>query len=359
MEKTAKKVTFARWGNYTIAIKALFESLGFEVILPQTTNKTIAEGVKYAPELFCFPMKILLGNYMEAIRQGADTIFSAENCTGSCRQRYYGAVQEKILKECGHNINFINMPLSPKRFVAALKKYSGKPLKNIFYSLYFCYLLISVIEKIEKRLNYLRPRELKAGDAGRAGAAGFKILENVKNLKELAAAKNEIAKLLKSVQFDGKKQIPRVGILGEIYGVTEAQINFGVEQKLGKQGIDITRQMSLLYQIRKLVFPWKDFIIGRKAKGYLGSSVGGHGRDAVAEMLHFAKDGFDGVIQILPFGCMPEVTVRPVLEKIRKESGMPFLSLSIDEQVAEAGIATRLEAFGDVVFNHYRKNRKS
>jgi hypothetical protein len=56
--------------------------------------------------------------------------------------------------------------------------------------------------------------------------------------------------------------------------------------------------------------------------------------------------------------CMPEVTVRPILESLHQKSGVPFLSLSLDEQVAEAGINTRLEAFIDVVTNHF-KNKKS
>jgi len=54
---------------------------------------------------------------------------------------------------------------------------------------------------------------------------------------------------------------------------------------------------------------------------------------------------------------MPEVTIRPILEKIHQENGIPFLSLSLDEQVAEAGINTRIEAFVDVVFNHHKKKK--
>ena len=106
---------------------------------------------------------------------------------------------------------------------------------------------------------------------------------------------------------------------------------------------------------KKLVLPWVDWEIKFRARGHLASHVGGHGRDAVSEMLSYVGQGFDGVIQIMPFGCMPEVTVRPVLERIHKESGMPFLSLSLDEQVAEAGIATRLEAFGDVVHSRFER----
>lgn len=54
---------------------------------------------------------------------------------------------------------------------------------------------------------------------------------------------------------------------------------------------------------------------------------------------------------------MPEVTVRPILQKIHLESSIPFLSLSLDEQVAEVGINTRLEAFVDVVRNYYQSKK--
>jgi intein/homing endonuclease len=57
--------------------------------------------------------------------------------------------------------------------------------------------------------------------------------------------------------------------------------------------------------------------------------------------------------------CMPESSVRPILQKIHLETGIPFLSLSLDEQVAEAGINTRIEAFVDVVKNYYHKKHSN
>jgi len=62
---------------------------------------------------------------------------------------------------------------------------------------------------------------------------------------------------------------------------------------------------------------------------------------------------------LVAHNCMPEVTVRPILEKIHQESGIPFLSISLDEQTAEAGIDTRLEAFIDVVRNYHQRRKRS
>jgi len=355
----AKKITFARWGNYTVAIKSLFERLGFEVILPQTSNKTITEGVKHAPELFCFPMKVLLGNYLESIRGGAAAIFSVANSSGSCRQRYYGIVQEKIIKDCGCSVEFVHVPLSPRRFFGVLRAQSGKSYFQIMVALAFAFKMLVLIEKIEARSRYTRPREKMPRATDKALRVSLEILEKTKSFSELRRDARTIEKQFLAIAIDADKPVPRVGLVGEIYGVSESQINFGIEQKLGEQGIEAHRQMTLLYHIKKLIFPWVDMAIKTQARGYLNSAVGGHGRDAVSEMITYSRQAFDGVVQILPFGCMPEVTVRPVLERIHKESGMPFLSLSLDEQVAEAGIATRLEAFGDVVHAHFQRKQAS
>lgn len=354
-----KKITFACWGNYTVAIRALFERLGMEVVLPKTSNETISDGVKHAPELFCFPMKVLLGNYLEAVRQGAEAIFSVANSSGSCRQRYYGIVQEKIIKDCGCVVEFVHVPLSPRKFFGVLRAQSGKSYFQIMAALAFAFQMLALIEKIEARARYIRPREKSPRATDKVLRASLEILEKTKSFSDSRRDARLIEKQFLAIAIDTGKPVPRVGLVGEIYGVSESQINFGIEQKLGEQGIEAHRQMTLLYHLKKLVFPWMDMAIKTRARGYLDSHVGGHGRDAVSEMITFSKQGFDGVIQILPFGCMPEVTVRPILERIHKESGMPFLSLSLDEQVAEAGIATRLEAFSDVVHAHFQRKQAS
>ena len=185
----------------------------------------------------------------------------------------------------------------------------------------------------------------------------FSDLEKIKNLKGLSKLKKEIQKKIFRIEIDEKKDIPKIALIGEIYTVTDSAINFGVEEKLGREGIEVHREMDVTYHLKKGIFPWKDWQIQRKTMPYLQSTVGGHGRDAIYEMLEYLKKDFDGIIHLLPLGCMPEVMVRPILEKIHLQSSIPFLSLSLDEQVAEAGVDTRLEAFVDVVRN-YHENKK-
>ena len=351
------KITFPYWGNYTVAFEKLAQKLGLEVIPPERTSpKTIEKGVKIAPEMYCFPLKVNLGNFLEAIERGADTIVMPTALGGSCRLRYYAFVQDKVLKENGKNVNFVIFDQSLDIF-SKLKNLSGASFFKMIEATIFTLKALNIIEKIEKKAQYLRPREIEKGDTDRVLISAFRRMREIEKFWDLLKFEKEIMKELNQIKIERKK-VPRVGIVGEIYTVCDHAVNFGIEKKFGNLGVEVHREMSLLYHLKKKVF-FKDFFIQRKIKPYLGSTVGGHGRDAIYEMLKYVKEGFDGVIQLLPSFCMPETSVRPILEKIHQETGIPFLSLSLDEQVAEAGIDTRIEAFVDVVKNYYQRKQKT
>ena len=350
-------ITFDNWGNYTVIFKTLFEELGIEVLPPEKTNpNAITEGAKLAPEMFCFPMKVNLGNYLSAIKKGANTIFMATASGGSCRLRYYGVVQDKILKEAGYDVDFIIFDQAVKYIYSKIKEISSASLFRILKVFYHFYRKLRFIERLERMALYLRPREIEKGLTDKILSESILKIENLKSEKEFPKVKKEILKNFSEIKFKKNKDLPKVGLIGEIYTVCDPIVNFEVEKKLGREGIEVHREMDLSYQIKKKIF-FKDFFIQRKIKPYLGSTVGGHGRDAIYEMLKYIKEGFDGIIHLLPAMCMPEVTVRPILENIHQESNIPFLSLSLDEEVAEAGVDTRLEAFIDVIKNHYARKK--
>ena len=351
-------VTFARWGNYSIAFASLLEQLGMEVIPPEKVSpNTIIEGAKITPDMFCFPMKATIGSYLPALKKGAQKVFMVQNVGGSCRQRYYGVIQDKILKEDGWDIEFIDLRTTPKDIYTKLKEISGVSTLELIKIAIFFFKKLRLIENLEKMSQYYRPRELEKGKTDRTLQWALLELENLNQRKDFKNIKKQILKKFSEIQIDKDKKLPKVAVIGEIYTVCDSSVNFELEKKLGLEGIEIHRQMDLSYHLKKILCPWKDWIIQKTINPYLKSTVGGHGRDAIYEMLDYVKRDFDGVVQILPMACMPEVTVRPILEKIHQQSKIPFLSLSLDEQVAEAGMDTRLEAFVDVVLNYY-KNKK-
>ena len=71
-------VTFPHMGNAYIAMKSVLEDLGVEVLVPPPcTKRTLELGTKHAPELACLPLKLNIGNYIEALEMGAEVIVMA------------------------------------------------------------------------------------------------------------------------------------------------------------------------------------------------------------------------------------------------------------------------------------------
>ncbi|MEO0131232.1 MAG: acyl-CoA dehydratase activase-related protein, partial [candidate division WOR-3 bacterium] len=103
------KAAFPYIGYYSIALKDFLTALGTEVCLPpQLTKRTLELGVKYSPEMVCLPFKITLGNFIEALERGADTLFMAAGAR-KCRFGYYHYLQEKILRELGYQFKFYSV----------------------------------------------------------------------------------------------------------------------------------------------------------------------------------------------------------------------------------------------------------
>jgi hypothetical protein len=59
------------------------------------------------------------------------------------------------------------------------------------------------------------------------------------------------------------------------------------------------------------------------SRPYLNYFVGGHGRETVGCAVKFARQNFDGVIQIGPLTCMPEIVAQSVLGQVGEKEGIP------------------------------------
>jgi len=222
------KITFAYWGNYTVAFQTLFKKLGFEIIPPEKTNPiAIREGAKIAPELYCFPLKVNIGNYLSALEKGADTILMWENIGGSCRQRYYGIVEEKVLRDAGFEVRVVN--LNSKNIFSKIKEIQGTNQTSfwqIIKALRFAFKELNFIEKLEEKAQYFRPREEIKGKTDEILKLTFEKLAKIDSEKEFSKFKKEIFKKTSEIKIDKNKNFPRVGLIGEIYTVCDGAINF-------------------------------------------------------------------------------------------------------------------------------------
>jgi len=147
-------------------------------------------------------------------------------------------------------------------------------------------------------------------------------------------------------------------LVGEIYTVLEPAVNKNLIKKIEKLGASAHNFLTLSYFISKKFHlrGWMSNsdrelmrIAMRKSHEYFPKEIGGHGNEAITFTIYYALKKFDGVIHLLPFPCMPEATVSPVIDDISHDYGIPVMRFILDTHTGEAGLDTRLEAFVDIL----------
>ncbi len=351
------KITFPHMGYSYIAFKMLISDLGYEpVIPPEPSKRTFDLGVRYAPEFACIPFKVLLGTYLETIEMGAEMAISSGG-VGPCRAGYYGVMHQKILDELG--CNFKVLIFDPPRsnildFIKKLKMVKPRRMswRRFWQLIKKGYTKLEAIDEIEYLMYEVMPYETVKGETEKAFKKGLSMLDQAYTLEEIEEARHEARKLISRVPQDRSRDPLRVGIVGEIYVVLEPAVNFYIQKLLGERGVYSNRSIWLTSYTQKNVV--KEGSVGERdihkvAHPYLGEMIGGHGINSIGETVLYARDGYDGVIQLAPFSCIPEIVAKGILPRVSRELGIPVMTIFIDEQTAVTGVLTRLEAFLDLL----------
>ncbi|HNT03268.1 MAG TPA: CoA protein activase [Bacillota bacterium] len=352
------RLTYPHMGEAYIAVKSLMDDIGVESIIPAfTTNSTLRLGSSLSPEAVCLPYKIMLGNYINSINAGADTILITGSC-GPCRFGYYGPLQKQALWEAGYKDTDIIILDPPRegyrKFLEALKKVAGKNSGRIIPSFINAYKVCCELDSMNELLYYTRPRAFKK-DELRSIMHKFKSdVMAVKGSGQMLELIHDTKNRIRGIDIDKSFKPLKIGIIGEIYTIIEPFSNLHTEERLGDLGVEVHRSMTVRDWARNnVIFPAtgrKGYKLEKKlSKPYLPALIGGHTQQCIGHAVHYAKTGYDGLVQIYPMTCMPEIVSRSILSQVEKDYNIPILYLIVDEQTGEAGFQTRLEAFVDYV----------
>ena len=359
------KVTFPHMGNAWIVIQTLFESLNVEVVIPPINSKrTLQLGTRLSPESACMPLKLNLGNYIEAANEGADTIVITGGI-GPCRFGYYGEMERQILRDAGYAYDVVTLepPDGSLLGLAGRIRYlagSRNSWVKILKALRFAYLKSVALDRVEDLIHAARPRlpnpreteklyeDAKIRLAHTMTDIGVK--DTVRWVQE--SIRERQGGLNPSERFS--KPL-RIGIIGEIYTILDPYSSGGIEEELGRLGVEVDRSLYLSGWVGNHVF--QGLAPGYRsiksypghAKPFLPHFVGGHGQETVGAAVKFAREGFDGIIQIFPLSCMPEIVAASILPKVQEAYKVPIMTLIVDEHTGQAGMKTRLEAFVDLL----------
>jgi len=276
--------------------------LGINIQLPpRTTEKTVQLGVRNTAEMVCFPLKPTLGNFIEALDNGANTLLMYDS-QGQCRLRQYFKIQEFTLRNMGYDFEMYNINYG--NILPVLQKLSGASYARILLELFRYYGKVKRVDKKKERWSRRRPN---------------------------------------------------IGIIGEIFTCCDERINYGIEKKIEKLGAKPVNMVTLSSFIkesflRKMHWPTRDRKrYDRQAEKYFNGDLGGHGRENISHLLELVDNNIGGVIHLLPMSCMPETSIEPFVNTICRDSNTPLLRIPIDENTAEVNLETRLETFVELI----------
>ena len=202
----------------------------------------------------------------------------------------------------------------------------------------------------------------------------------------------ETAEEFDKVTLDAKFQKPRIGIVGEIYVRSHLFANGNIIARLEELGAvcDLASLAEWIYYmnfceasrmkrkrqyVKLLANRLRDFVqhrieqklaaplerrLGRLAESnvehtislagpYIDESFEGEAILSIGKMVELHHEGFGGVVNVMPFTCMPSTIVSGQTMRISADCGnMPILNLSFDGQ-EDVTLKTRLEAFVEQV----------
>ncbi len=344
-------------GNLHVILTALFKKMGIDyVIPPPVTARTYEIGFKLSPEQVCLPFKICIGSFVEAIEKGAKTIVMAGG-NGPCRFGFYGMLQEKILNDAGYRFKMLVLDQDNiSKVLNELSSVAGLNKLSVASAFVFAWKILRLSEENEKLSHYYRAHCSDKRAVDRIESQVESLLLKTTTAEQIGKLKRELKYYYSSeLKADiDPREVMRIGILGEIYMMLDSEANMNINRRLGYLNVWVDKTVYLSSWLLKLTsldyFSKTSYAAQKKtARPYITSDIGGKGVQTIASAIDYSRGGFDGLIHITPFSCMPELVATTILPKVCSDRNIACLYLTYDGHTSEAAFVTRLEAYVDMI----------
>lgn len=347
-------------------MKAMFNFFGCEFVeIPELTERMLKAGEGNAPEYSCLPVKVYYGLFRELIDRGVHDLFVYGASDIRCC-RYVDLFEGlgKILESQGYRFKTHYLggfgPL-PKVVEQIREVAGGQSAGKIFLGLLVYANALYASDVINDEANRIRPRESVAGSADVWLKRWNDKLKQCKGLFDSLSVARRALKEAKSIELDAAKQPIKVAVVGDMFKIHETYLHFDTVRKLAKQGLEARQPISfsLLFlgqnpipfrgEFRKRFRRYKE-----KARKYLDSTPASYLEVSVGETLEELENGAKGIVHFQSFGCMPDILLKPILDRMAKDYGVPIMHFMRDTHSSDAAYQTRLEAFADLVKKNVR-----
>ncbi|RKY01762.1 MAG: hypothetical protein DRP55_03775 [Spirochaetes bacterium] len=374
--------------DHSFALAAAFQANGVDArVFPESDEETLFWGRKLTTGKECFPCILTTGDMVKVTKMKdfdpKKAAFFMPSGTGPCRFGQYNRFHRLVLDELGFKSVAIYAPNQDARF------YDELQMINSNFTRLGWQAIVSV-DLLTKKLHETRPYEVNKGETDKVYKECLEdvcqaIREGGEHLEEALIRSREKLDSIKTINKGSK---PKIGVVGEIYVRSNRFSNENVIRKIevfGGEAILATISEWVFYinamAKRKVKEKWnfsnflslfiKDFFqkydehrLGRIFKGsikeivepkseelfklakpYVDSTFEGETILTVGKAIELAKHGASGIVNVMPFTCMPGTIVSALLKRFKEENGnIPILNMAYDGQ-EQTNTLTRIEAF--------------
>ena len=390
-----RKIYVPYMSEHIHAFVAAFQSCGFDSELtPVSSHETLLVGRKLTSGKECYPCILTAGDMARVVKRPDfdrhRSAFFMPSGSGPCRFGQYHRLHRLILDDLGYPDVPIYSPSQNPRMYKDLKDMAGNYAHLVWQG-------IVAIDLLEKKLRETRPYEVHHGETDRVFYSSlqraYEAVRDSKNdskrcIKSLIAALSEAKNQFRHIELFNPGSKPRIGLVGEIYIRTNSFSNENIVRQLERLGAEVwmptfaewVLYLNITFQrfnfrnknyadaLRTLLKDWvqkndlkkiDDVFKGdlanfhepaieeifRNARPYIHDSFQGEAILSIGKAVDFIEKGVSGLVNVMPFTCMPGTIVGAVMKRLREEhDDIPFLNMAYDGQ-EESGAITRIEAF--------------
>ncbi|MCS7281505.1 MAG: acyl-CoA dehydratase activase [Desulfobacterota bacterium] len=393
-----RKIYIPHMCDHSYPFASAFRACGVDAEVMEPSNEdTLVLGRKFTSGRECYPCILTTGDMVKtALREDFDpkrSAFFMPSGGGPCRFGQYHRFHRLVLDELGFEDVPIYAPNQDHRFYQELN-IMGKKFKRLGWK------AIVSVDLMTKLLHEIRPREINKGEADRVYKECLeKVCRSIERdaIDFMEVLQDVLRAMLSVPRYNDER--PIVGIVGEIYVRQNAFSNSEIVKKVEEYGgiawlAPITEWISYINHMGKKkalrfksysslfsillteYFQKKDehemeriFLehisygkepeiesILKKASPYIHESFEGEAILTVGKSIDFIEKGVSGIINAMPFTCMPGTISSAIMRLIQKRYGVPVLNIAFDGQ-GLSNINTRIEAFMYQVWEHFERKK--
>lgn len=362
-------------------------------VLPPPDDESLTIGLDLCKGRECLPCFTTTGDLIRRARQPGfepkRSVFLMATTTGNCRFGQYHVLQRELLDRAGLGEVELLVPSATDNYRALGGNLTALPR--------LAWQGIVAVDLLQKLRHEYRPYELNPGETDRTYQGCLeRVVEATRagGGRRLVAALRWVAEAFERLPVDRGRRRPIIGLVGEIYirlnDFSNREVIRQIEavggevvlatamewfyfttgwgyrdfrQEFALRGLGASRDFLttffadavLRHEERRLVKPVEHLLsIPREMpvarlmdhiRPYYSPALNSEALLSLGKAVDFAGHGLDGIVNIMPFSCMPGLITAGMAPRVRADLGnIPWLDVMCDVQGA-TNTRTRLEAF--------------